>query len=117
MSEIQRIINEKDRVANIHTTTHDLKEEIDNIKNKIINLKSNNMILDKRISNLEDQSLVTGPIDNRRDTQKEGFLYTLEVITHQNFTQKLLFNLILIIRDNVRLLLIVGQTLIVYKKV
>lgn len=49
------------------------------------------MMLDKRISYLEDQSLVTCIIDNIPNVLEEEFLQTVKIIERQKFTQKLIF--------------------------
>lgn len=74
-------------LTNTPVEIHDLKIVFDYLKKKIVILQSNHMVLYKRISNLEDQSFVTG--ENISSHPQEGFLQTIEVIIHQQFYAKI----------------------------
>ncbi|XP_060210888.1 uncharacterized protein LOC132637884 [Lycium barbarum] len=95
MSEVKKLLQQRRNIITTPATTQDLEKEIDNLKQEISTLKQHNMILDEKISRIEDRGkqFMEIPADKIvEDTSVEGstskereFLKTLEFITSQKF--------------------------------
>ncbi|KAF3670776.1 hypothetical protein T459_33790 [Capsicum annuum] len=86
MTELKRLLRERQKVEAIPSITQDLKNEIDNLKKEISFLKSQNLALDQRVSALENQKLL--PIEDSQTLPEGDFLKTLEEEAHQHFYAK-----------------------------
>lgn len=99
MSEVKRILKAKTQAIDRPTTIQDMEEEIHNLKKEIAKLKATNVVLDRRISNLEKHDL--SPDIEKQDlspdiietstsntSTKEVFLLTIDSADDE-FIQKL----------------------------